>query len=205
VWQGDSFGTSTASETVRAVQSGRPPTGWTFAVASAPTVEGQRADWLIRDEPVSPERVPNNNRVEFRGWPSAVVGQNPNIEVRYVHRLWGTATPWAAVTPRAGSAPFQVQATWRVAACVGGSDLVPVGESSGDLAAFAFGNADLVFSDSAGNVLPRTPDTWSVPVGAVRVDGIAVSANWDAQGWGLAAASATFSAPCDPNTPGNSP
>ncbi len=203
-WQDESFGAATATETVRAVQSGQAPTGWTFVVAPAPTIEGQRADWLIRDAPQSSERVPNNNRVEFRGWPTSVVGQNPNIEVRYVHRLWGTATPWAPVTPRAGSAPHQVQASWS-ATCVGGTDLAPAGDSSGGLAAFAFGNTGLVFTDANGQVLPRTPDTWAVPVGAVRVDGITVTANWDAQGWGLAAASATFSAECDPNTPGNSP
>ncbi len=47
---------------------------------------------------------------------------------------------------------------------------------------------------------PRTaPDSWAVPVGAVLVEGIAVSVNWDAQGWGLNPASTTFSARCDPN------
>jgi hypothetical protein len=201
-WQDESFGSATATDTVRAVQSGRPPSGWTFVVAPNPTVDGQRADWLIRDEPQSGERVPNNNRVEFRGWPTSVVGQNPNIEVRYVHRLWGTTTPWASVTPRAGSAPYQVQANWRVVSCVGGSDLVAAGDSSDGRAAIAFGNAGLVFYDADGNVLERTPDTWTVPQGADRVDGITVSVNWDAQGWGLAPASSTFSADCEPN-PGN--
>ncbi len=201
-WQDESFGSATATETVRAVQSGAPPTGWTFVVAPGPTIDGQRSDWLIRDAPQSGERVPNNNRVEFRGWPTSVVGQNPNIEVRYVHRLWGTPTPWASVTPRAGSAPYQVQANWRVASCVGGSELVPAGDSSDGRAAFAFGNAGLVFTDAEGGVLERTPDTWTVPPGAVHVEGITVSVNWDAQGWGLAPASATFAADCDPG-PGN--
>jgi hypothetical protein len=50
-------------------------------------------------------------------------------------------------------------------------------------------------------VLERTPDTWTVPVGAVRVDGITVTVNWDARGWGLSPASSTFSGECDPNTP----
>ncbi|MCW3492381.1 Ig-like domain-containing protein [Microbacterium sp. SSM24] len=199
--QDEAFGSSTVTEKVRAVQSGRAPTGWTFAVAPDPNVDGQRADWVIRDAPQSSERLPNRNRVEFRGWPTSVVGQNPNIEVRYVHELWGTATPWAAVSARAGSAPYPVQATWSVASCVGGSDLAPAGSSTDAAAAFAFGNGGLVFYDQNDNVLPRTPDTWAVPLGAVRVDGIAVSVNWDSRGWGLAAASSTFSAVCDPNTP----
>ena len=82
-----------------------------------------------------------------------------------------------------------MQATWGVQSCVGGSDLLPVGDSSADTAggkaAIAFGNAGLVYYDAAGAVLPHTPDTWSVPVGAVRVDGITVSVDWGAQGWGL--------------------
>lgn len=204
-WQDEAFGATTVTETVRAVQSGRPPSGWTFVVAPDPTVDGQRADWVIRDAPTSSERLPNNNRAEFRGWPTSVVGQNPNIEVRYVHRIWGTATPWATVTPRAGSAPYQVQASWSATSCVGGSDLTAAGTSTGGLAAFAFGNAGLVFYDRDDNVLPRTPDSWTVPVGAVRVEGIAVSVDWSAQNWGLSAASSTFSAECDPNIPGNSP
>lgn len=200
VLQSESFGTVTTTETVRAVQSGRPPTGWTFVVAPAPTVDGQRADWLIRDAPQSSERLPNNNVAEFRGWPTSVVGQNPNIEVRYVHRLWGTPTPWAPVTPRSGSAPYQVQASWGVGSCVGGTDLTRTWTSTDNAATFTFGNAGLVFYDADDQVLVRTPNTWAVPVGAVRVEGITVSVNWDTQGWGLAPASSTFSATCQPGS-----
>lgn len=203
-WGEESFGRVTTRESVRAVQSGKAPTGWTFVVAATPTLNGQRADWVIREDPQSSERVPNNNFVEFRGWrPTSVVGQNPNIEVRYVHRIWGDATPWAPVTPRAGSAPYQVQANWSVSSCVGGRDLVPAWDSSaapgGGKAAVAFGNAGLVFYDANDQVLPRTPDTWAVPIGAERVAGIAVSVNWDAHGWGLSPVSTTFEADCSPN------
>ncbi|MFE7843854.1 Ig-like domain-containing protein [Microbacterium sp. NPDC057407] len=206
-WDDQAFGSTSVTDTVRAVQSGDAPTGWTFVVAPTPNVAGQRADWVIRDTPQSPERPPNNNVPEFRGGPpTSVVGQDPNIEVRYVHRFWGTATPWAPVTPRAGSAPYQVQANWWLESCVGGTDLVAAWDSStapgGGKAAVTFANAGLVFYDENDQVLPRpAPDSWAVPVGAVRVDGIAVSANWDAQGWGLAPASATFSGTCSPGTP----
>lgn len=199
-WGEESFGRVTTSETVRAEQSGDAPTGWTFVVDPTPNVDGQRADWIIRDLPTSPERPPRNNTVEFRGGPPTnVVGQDPNIQVRYVHRFWGTVTPWADVEPRAGSAPYQVQANWRVTSCVGGSDLVAAGESSGNAAAFGFGNAGMVFYDKDDNVVTRTPDTWAVPIGAVRVEGIAVSVNWDGQGWGLAPVSTTLAAACSPN------
>jgi hypothetical protein len=201
-WDADSFGRAETTESVRAQQSGRVPQGWTFVVDPTPRLAGARADWLIRDTPTSDDRVPNNNVVEFRGGPpTSVFGQNPNMQVRYVHRFWGTATPWADVVPRAGSAPYQVQANWRIASCVGGSDLVAAGDSSGGMAAIAFGNAGMVFYDANDRVVERTPDTWTVPIGAVRVAGVAVTVNWDAQGWGLAPVSATMSAECDPGTP----
>ena len=122
-----------------------------------------------------------------------------------MHERWGTATAWATVTPRAGSAPYQVRAQWSVQSCVGGSNLVAVGDSSADAAgakaAIVFGNAGLRYYDSSGAQLAHTADTWAVPVGAVRVEGVTVSVSWSAQPWGLSPANATFSASCDPNNP----
>jgi hypothetical protein len=198
-----SYGRTEATSSVRAQQSGKAPVGWTFAVDGTPNVSSGRAEWIIRDQPASSDRVPNRNHVEFAGWGpgTSVFDRSPGIQVRYVHNVWGTATPWAVVTPRAGSAPYQVQAHWSVASCVGGSDLVTQGDSSGGVAAITFGNAGLHFFDEAGMELPRTAGTWTVPVGAVRVDGVSVSVDWSAQGWGLSPASTTFSATCDPNNP----
>ena len=88
---------------------------------------------------------------------------------------------------------------------MGGSDLVAarrlVDDAAGGKAAITFGNSGLRYYDSAGAMLPHTADTWTVPVGAVRVEGISVAVDWSAQGWGLSPASATFSATCDPNLP----
>jgi hypothetical protein len=202
-WYGDaSFGRSTASETVRAVQSGRAPRDWTFVVDGNPDVGDGRAEWIIRAQPTSPERIPNRNRVEFSNWPSGTFGQDPAIRVRYVHEWWGTATPWASVQPAAGSAPYQLQASWWVDSCVGGGELTPRGDSSNTpqgKAAFTFANTGLVYYDADGARLAHTADTWTVPVGAVRVEGIRMRAAWGA--WGLADATRTFSATCDPNLP----
>jgi hypothetical protein len=198
------YGRTTTTASVRAQQTGRAPEGYTFLVDAAPQIGGGRAEWIVREQPTSTERLPNRNRVEFAGLPSTVFGQDPGIQVRYVHEVWGTATSWASVTPRAGSAPYQVQASWAVAACVGGSDLVPTGDSSADAAgtraAITFGNAGLRYFDAAGAVLPHTADTWAVPVGATRVEGITVSVSWSAQGWGLSPADTAFAASCDPGT-----
>ena len=197
----DVFGSATTTQAVRAQQAGRAPQGYTFAVDAAPNVGDGRADWIVRAEPTSTERVPNRNRVEFAGLPSSIFGRDPAIQVRYVHEIWGTATSWATATPRAGSAPYQVQASWSVQRCVGGSDLVAVGDSSNDAAAITFANSGLRYYDSAGAIVPHTVDTWAVPVGAVRVDGVSVAVDWSAQGWGLSPANTTFSASCDPNPP----
>jgi hypothetical protein len=206
-YDGRSFGRTEATEAVRAQQSGRAPRDWTFVVDAAPDIVGSRAEWIIRQTPTSTERLPNQNRVEFAGWGpgSGVFDRDPALQVRYVHERWGTATPWASITPRAGSAPYQVWARWWVETCVGGSDLVPRGESSNDAAggkaAMSFANTGLRYFDASGAVLPHTADTWGVPVGAVRVEGVAVSADWSAQGWGLSPAGATFAATCAPNIP----
>ncbi|HEU4466219.1 MAG TPA: hypothetical protein VFR98_06815, partial [Agromyces sp.] len=70
----------------------------------------------------------------------------------------------------------------------------------GTKAAITFGNAGLRYFDAAGAVLPHTADTWAVPVGATRVEGITVSVSWSAQGWGLSPADTAFAASCDPGT-----
>ena len=202
-----SFGRAETSASVRAQQSGKTPQGWTFVVDASPDVSQNRAEWIIREQPTSSDRIPNNNNVEFSGGPpTGVFGRDPVMQVRYVHRLWGTATSWATVTPRAGTAPYQVQASWRVASCVGGSALSRAADSSaapgGSKPEIVFGNAGLRYFDDKNRVIPHTVDTWQVPVGAVRVEGVTVSVSWAAQGWGLQAANATFSGTCDPNNPG---
>ncbi|QIG38605.1 hypothetical protein G5T42_03135 [Microbacterium sp. 4R-513] len=199
-FDGRSFGSNSTSASVRAVQSGKPPKGWTFVVAGRPNVGDGRAEWTIQSQPTSTEKVPNRNHVEMTGFPSGIFGRDPGIQVRYVHDWWGTATPWSTVAPAAGSAPYQVQANWNADnACQGGGKLSPRGTSTEGKAAISFGNGNLTYYDKNGKVLPHTADTWDVPKGAVRVDGIRVTVSWAAQNWGLNDASATFSAVCTPN------
>lgn len=191
VWNGESFGRAEDTESVRAQQSGRTPKGWTFAVDAAPIVNGQRADWVIRDEPTSTERVPNRNHVEFSGWSNgtSVIGQDPGIRVRYVHDWWNTATDWASVTPRSGSAPYQVQATWGVTSCVGGGTIAAAGDSSnapdGSKANFVFDYSAARYFTSKGRDITDTANRTHVPNGASTVTGIRVTVDWNAQGWGL--------------------
>ena len=208
-FDGDTFGSAETSATARAQQSGRPPTGWTFVVDGSPNVSDGRAEWIIRDEPRSDERLPNRNRAEISGFASSIFSRDPQIQVRYVHDRWGDATPWALVVPRAGSAPYQVQATWSLPSCTGGSALVPQGDSSadpaGNRAAISFDPASLRYYDQSDAVIAHDPGTWNVPVGAVRVQGVRVTVDWSARGWGLSPASTEFSARCTPNNPAPPP
>ena len=205
-WRDDEvFGRAEATATVRAHQSGRAPAGWTFVVDATPNIGAQRADWLIRADPASTEPLPNRNRAQLSGWGpgTTVFGRDPGIQVRYVHEVWESTTEWSTVTPRAGSAPYQVQATWEVTSCVGGGALATRGQSSnapgGSSAVISFGNAGLRYYDDRNQLLTHTADTWDVPIGAVRVEGVAVSVNWDAQAWGLSPVAAEFSATCQPD------
>src|SRR5690606_16396439 len=75
---GTSYGRATTTASVRAVQSGASPTGWTFVVDGVPNVGASRADWIIRATPTSAERIPNRNRVEFnQAIPPAVFDRDP--------------------------------------------------------------------------------------------------------------------------------
>ncbi|TDN90606.1 Ig-like domain-containing protein [Microbacterium sp. BK668] len=199
-FDGRSYGSSATSASVRAVQSGKAPKGWTFVVDGRPIVGDGRAEWTIQTAPTSPERIPNRNRVEMSGYPTGVFGRDPGILVRYVHDWWGTATPWSTVAPAPGSAPYQVQASWSADdACVGGGTLAPRGTSTEGRAAFTFGNGGLTYYDRNGKVLSHTADTWDVPKAAARVEGIRVTVSWAAQGWGLDDATSTFAAACTPD------
>ncbi|MBA8816911.1 hypothetical protein FHX48_002004 [Microbacterium halimionae] len=195
---GRSFGTTQTTKSVRAIQSGFAPTGYTFVVNGAPQVNGNTARWTITEQPTSNESVPRNNRVEFSGWPSnSTFDQNPGIQVRYVHTFWNTSTPYSNVSARAGSAPYQTQASWG-ATCTQGAPLSTTSQSSNGLAAITFDPAALVYYDADNAVVPHEAGTWDVPAGAVRVDGIRVTVDWSAQGWNLSPASQNFSVTCAP-------
>jgi len=211
-YRGEMYGRSVATATVRAVQSPDAPRGYTFVVDAKPLMGDDRlsASWIIRDLPTSTETPPRRNIAVFTGiQPGAtpmtsVFGRDPGIRVFYQHERWGTRTADAPVTARAGSAPYQVRATWRAASCVGGSQLQLMWDSTsspgGAKAAVAFDRSGLVYRDAAGAVLAHE-DSWLVPVGAVSVSGIGVTVSWSAMSWGLSDAAQTFSATCEPNLP----
>ncbi len=205
-FDGQLYGRTTATASVRAAQSANAPVGFTFVVDPTPQVADQQARWRITAPPTSADVPPRNNEPQFDGGPpSTVYDRDPGIRVRYVHRVWGTASAWADVAPAPGSAPYQVQARWGVASCVGGTVLQTTSNSSNDpsggKAAITFDATALVYRDAAGAVLPQSADPWLVPAGAVRVSGIGVTVSWAAQGWNLSPATASLAASCQPNLP----
>lgn len=204
VYQGRVFGEAEATGTVRAAQSGRAPAGYTFVVDGTPNVSGNRADWVIRQQPTSNEEIPNRNRVAFSGYPSGVFGQDPRIRVWYEHEFWGTRSAEATVTPREGSAPYQMTASWQATSCVAGQNITLVSDSStgpgGNGAAISFSPANLRYFDAQGNVVPHTADTFTVPQGATRVTGITVTVDWSARGWGLQNVTEQFETTCQPGS-----
>ncbi|WP_239066240.1 Ig-like domain-containing protein [Microbacterium hibisci] len=210
--QGDrAYGRAETTESVRARQSGKNPQNWTFVVDASPNVDenAQRAAWVIRAEPTTTERIPRNNHVEWSGWGpgTGVIGQDPGIQVRYVHDWWPEATGWSTVTPRAGSAPYQVQANWAITSCVGGSKLTMKGSSSsapnGTVAKITFDTSATRYFSRNGRDITDTADRTIVPAGTVRVEGVKVIVDWSAQGWGLSSAQATIPAvtSCTSNDP----
>ncbi|HWI31946.1 MAG TPA: Ig-like domain-containing protein [Microbacterium sp.] len=205
-WQGDRYGRSTVQADVRAAQNSAPPTGFTFVVDASPTVSATDARWMIRRTPESPETPPRYNTAEFEGGPTtSVYDRDPEMRVRYVHPQWGPTTDWARVTPAAGSAPYQVRASWQVTSCTAGQPLAGGGQSSlapsGGQATFTFAYGRARFYDAAGQQLPYDPATGIVPPGAVRVEAVDVTVDWSVYGWGLAPAATEFGGDCTPDPP----
>ncbi|GEP47051.1 hypothetical protein FVP74_02820 [Microbacterium saccharophilum] len=197
-FDGRSFGRSTTTAEVRAVQSTAAPEGFTFVVGPTPHVDGQRARWTIDSVPTSRETPPYDNVAAFRGYPSGVFDTDPGITVRYEHVSGWWQSAWGAVTPARGSAPYQVQARWWVDACNGGARLVPQAASTDSLARVDFTAVGMRYYDAAGAELAPGTDPWIVPDAAVRVTGIGVVVDWVERGWGLRPAAAEFSATCSP-------
>lgn len=200
------YGRTSATAEVRAAQNSSPPRGYTFRVDAAPEVAASSARWMIRSAPTSNESPPRFNVAEFAGGPpSDVYDRDPGVRVRYVHSSWGTTTEFAEVGPANGSAPYQVRASWALSTCVAGGVLAPVGESSVDEsgrgAQFTFDLSAARFVDDAGIELPFDLASGLVPLGAVSVTSIGVSASWSAQGWGLDDVTSTLGGACDPGLP----
>ncbi|WP_224751980.1 Ig-like domain-containing protein [Microbacterium helvum] len=187
VWGERSYGRAEDSETVQARQSGDAPTGWTFVVDGTPNVSEGHAEWIIRSAPTSKEKVPNNNHVEFSGWngSTTVIGSDPGIQVRYVHDRWPIATDWSAVTPKSGSAPYQVQATWGITSCVGGGTLTAAGQSTDSKADITFDYSAARYFSKRGKDITDTANRTTVPAGAASVTGVRVTVDWSGQDWGL--------------------
>ncbi|EPD86482.1 hypothetical protein HMPREF1529_00534 [Microbacterium sp. oral taxon 186 str. F0373] len=198
-----SFGRATVTNTVRATQSGAAPTGYTFVVGPTAHVAGDgtpsgRATWTIDQTPTSPETPPNDNNVVFRGLPSSVFDNDPQIQVRYEHKDGWWQSAWGDVTPAAGSAPYQVQASWSLGTCTGGTTLSRTASSSGSDAAVTFDPAAIRYYDKNDTLLAPGTDPWTVPANAARVAGIRVVVDWSGQGWSLAPASAELATRCTP-------
>lgn len=180
---GESFGEASATRTAR-METTRVPTGWQFEVDRRATVDGSRAEWRISSEPTSDgDRPPRRYTAAFEGWPSSVFDRDPGILVRFVREGWSSSAP-AAVTARAGSAPYQLQATWGLS-CTGGQTLAETTGSSKGLAAISFDYSGVRYTGPDGVIEPDPENPTRVPAAATRVDGVRVTVDWSAQGWNV--------------------
>ena len=200
-FEGQAFGRAATQSTVRAVQSANAPRGYTFVVDATPNYGSNEARWSIKAAPASPERPPRRNEARFNLAPGAVpvYDRDPGLQVQYCHTLWGTCGDPGAVAPAAGSAPYQVVATWRVASCEGGSPVQRTGTTSNNRGTLAFDFTTAVYRDVDGKALATTtPEV--APVGAVRVEGIGVKTSWPVE-WNLTPSATTMSGTCTPALP----
>lgn len=200
-FRGDSFGVVSVKQSLNVAQDGAAPTGYTFRVDPQAQVKGDTARWYIDRKIDTGSAPPRNNEVKYENWDGAttVFDRDPNILVYFEHKVWKTQSQRGRVEPAAGSAPYQVQASWKVASCEAGGTLRAEGTSAADRATFVFTYDDAVFRDKNGAALPKTEGNPTlVPAGATSVENIGVSVDWSKPGWNLDKATAELSGACKP-------
>ncbi|KHK99532.1 hypothetical protein LK09_02575 [Microbacterium mangrovi] len=193
---GQEFASSQVSRQITAYPDDSAPKGYTFQVDGAPKPVSDGAQWLIRSQPTSDvDNPPAGVDTAFSGYPSDVIGSDPGIRVWHEWNGWRSAS--AAVVPAAGSAPYQVAASWQVSQCTAGSAPAASGTSTGGGATFAFDFSGAVYRNANGKRL-TTPTDGTVPAGAVSVSGVGVVAHWSNANWNLGDATDTFGGTCTP-------
>ena len=206
-FDGRSYGTRSVTQEFRVAQDTAAPRGYTFRVGSRAEVgveDGRPvARWRISgvDEGSDPPRFNDVKYTNFDGERSSVFGSDPNIGVYFQHRFWGTTSETGRVAPASGSAPYQVQASARVASCVGGENLDVSRSASNDQANLTVDWDAVRYFDGNGAALPTHAGPRVVPIGAVRVANVRVTVDWSARGWGLDSAVLQTEARCQPGTP----
>ena len=207
VFGGTSYGTkSVTQENYRVAQDTAAPRGYTFRVGASPRVGDEDgrpvARWRIAEiiEGNDPPRFNDPKYTNYDGGTSTVFGSDPNIGVYFQHRFWGTTSETGRVAPASGSAPYQVQASTRVASCVAGERLQVSSSSSNDQAALTLDRANVRYIDKDGKVLTPAEGSDLVPKGATKVTNVRVTVDWSARGWGLDNAVLETSSACQPGT-----
>ncbi|MGC3994168.1 MAG: Ig-like domain-containing protein [Propionicimonas sp.] len=207
VFNGQVYGTSEVTETVRAVQKPAAPTGYTFVVRALASGSSSRPQWLVTATPTSAEQPPYRNRAVFDE-PSGSFGADfaSGFRVRYCHEQWtDECGAWGAVTANADAAagptaPYQVQVTGLgLGTCTGGKVPTAAGDSTGGKATISADatNADYWVPDAAGGGAWVDAGTdGSAPATATRVRNLTLTVAWPAA-WGLNPYSTTTSGACD--------
>lgn len=208
-YDGTSYGSQSVTQEYRVAQDTAAPRGYTFEVGARPDYaeNGSVARWRISgiNEGSKPPRFNDVKYSRFDDGRSSVFGSDPNIGVYFQHQIWGTTSETGRVAPASGSAPYQVQASTRVASCVAGERLQVSSDSSNDQAAVSLDRAAARYTDKNGKVLTPPEGSDLVPKGATTVTNVLVTVDWSARGWGLDKAVLETSGTCQPGTPSDDP
>ncbi|WP_150953137.1 Ig-like domain-containing protein [Microbacterium testaceum] len=202
-FNGQSYGAVSTKQSLNVSQDNAAPSGYTFTVDPKAVVKGDEARWYFDKDIKAGSTPPRNNELKYENWApgSQVFDRDPNILVYFQHKVWGTQSERGLVKPASGSAPYQVQASWKVSSCEAGGTLRAEGSSSNGKAALSLDYDGVVYKDKSGAKLPTTEgNPRLVPAGAVTVENIGVTVDWSAQGWNLDKATAKLSGACQPGT-----
>ena len=193
-WQGQTFGSTTASTSVKVFAEPPAPTDWTFQVSPDPVVETRRAFWKIAEAPTG--KTPDGYTSEVGGFPSDTFGADPGIRVRVTSSTLGNSSPWGDVKPKKGSAPEQTALSWRIPECRIGEVVVP--EWSADASkqpTVTFDWTDAVYTLKGNKTEPAVSGE-PVPDKATKITGVTMTVDWSKTGWNLDGLTSEMSATC---------
>ncbi|MFT4109856.1 Ig-like domain-containing protein [Propionicimonas sp.] len=208
VYNGQVYGTSEVTRTVRAVQEPAAPGGYRFVVNASAAGSSAHPQWLVTADPTSAEQPPYRNKAVFDE-PSGRFGPDfaSGFRVRYCHEQWtDECGAWGVVAANADAAagpvaPYQVQVTGLgLGSCTGGRVPTSAGESTGGKATITAdaSNADYWVPDaSGGGSWQAAGSDGTAPATATKVRNLALRVAWPAA-WGLTAYTTTTWGDCDP-------
>lgn len=193
VFNGQDFGLSTASTSVRPNGDTTPPSGSTFTVGAAPLAGSDTVRWDITDVSLA---SPPQDYVTKTNWngSSDVYGSDPGLLAWFVANDGVAGDVSQNETIKPSGAPYQARGSWGLTVCKGGDRLDVWKTQEGATVTLDTAGAQFTLAD--GTVTPAGPDGKVPPTATAVTIGVTVTPPS-----GLTGYTATLDGSCTPKAP----